>query len=402
MKTFFTYLKGDRVIWMITILLGLLSLVSVYSFTSILTSQHKNVSTEDYLFKHVVMLVTGILLMYYAHNLKFTYYSKLSKLAIWLAAILLLLTMFIGVSINSADRWIVIPFLGINFQTSDFAKLVLIIYVARMLAINQPFIHEFKKGVLPILIPVIVICALILPGNFSTAAMLFALCFVMMFFGRVQLKHLGLIVAVAVAGFLFLVLLAKVFPDLLPRLETWINRFFNWSESNPAEAWQINNAKGAIYHGGLTGVGPGNGTLKTILPQAYADFIFASFIEEFGIIGGVILVLLYLILFYRAIRIASKSEKVFGTFMVAGLGMHLLVQAFINMMVCTGLVPVTGQNMPLLSMGGTSTWFTCLSIGIILSVSRSVTVEVGETEKVKPKTSEEKTDEKNAEGYAVA
>ncbi|HLP11327.1 MAG TPA: FtsW/RodA/SpoVE family cell cycle protein [Flavobacteriales bacterium] len=402
MKTVFTYLKGDRVIWMITILLGLLSLVSVYSFTSILSTQHKNVSTEDYLFKHVFMLVTGILFMYYAHNMKFTYFSKLSKFAIWLAAILLVLTMFMGVSINSADRWLVIPILNINFQTSDFAKLVLIVYVARMLAINQPFIHDFKKGVLPILIPVVVICALILPGNFSTAAMTFMLCFIMMFFGRVSMKHLGLIVAVAIAGFLFLVLLAKVFPDLLPRLETWINRFFNWSESNPAEAWQINNAKGAIYHGGLTGVGPGNGTLKTILPQAYADFIFASFIEEFGMFGGIMLVMLYLILFYRAIRIASKSEKVFGTFMVSGLGLHLLLQAFINMMVCTGLVPVTGQNMPLLSMGGTSTWFTCLSIGIILSVSKAIEGEVVEKQQTKKNSAEEKANETNTEGYAVA
>jgi cell division protein FtsW len=401
-KTVFTYLKGDRVIWIITILLGLLSLVSVYSFTSILSNQHKNVSTEDYLFKHVFMLITGMVFMYYAHNMKFTYYSKLSKFAIWLAAILLVLTMILGVSINSADRWLVIPILNINFQTSDFAKLVLIIYVARMLAINQPFIDDFNKGVLPILIPIIVICGLILPGNFSTAAMTFMLCFIMLFFGRVRMQHLLIIVVAAIGLFLVMVLAAKLFPDLLPRLNTWINRFFNWTESNPAEAWQINNAKGAIFHGGLAGVGPGNGTLKTILPQAYADFIFASFIEEFGLFGGIILVMLYLILFYRAIRIASKSEKVFGTFMVSGLGLHLLLQAFINMMVCTGLVPVTGQNMPLLSMGGTSTWFTCLSIGIILSVSKATEAEVAEKEKVKKKAAEEKTNETNTEGYAVA
>lgn len=386
---------------MITIFLGLLSLVSVYSFTNILTLQHKNVSTEDYLFKHVFMLVTGMILMYYAHNLKFTYYSKLSKIGIWVAGILLLLTIFLGVSINSAGRWIVIPFINLNFQTSDFAKIALIIYVSRMLAINQPFIHDFKKGVLPILIPVILVCGLILPENFSTAAMMFMLCFIMMFFGRVSVKHLALIVATAIALFLFLVLLSKVFPDLLPRLDTWINRFFNWSDSNPAEAWQINNATGAIYNGSFLGVGPGNGTLKTILPQAYADFIFASFIEEFGLIGGSLLVLMYLILFYRTIRIASKSEKVFGTFMVVGLGLHLLVQAFVNMAVCTKLVPVTGQNMPLLSMGGTSTWFTCLSIGIILSVSRAVPDEVEEKVKTN-KSSENSGEEKTNEGYAVA
>ncbi len=339
--------------------------------------------------------------MYYAHNLKFTYYSKLSKFAIIIAGILLLLTIFLGVSINSAGRWIVIPFINLNFQTSDFAKIALIVYVARMLAINQPYIHDFKKGVLPILIPVILICGLILPENFSTAAMMFMLCFIMMFFGRVSIKHLALIVACAVGLFLFLVLLSKGFPNLLPRLDTWTNRFFNWSDSNPAEAWQINNASGAIYNGGFFGVGPGNGTLKTILPQAYADFIYASFIEEFGLIGGFTLIMAYLILFYRTIRIASKSEKVFGTFMVVGLGLHLLVQAFVNMAVCTKLVPVTGQNMPLLSMGGTSTWFTCLSIGIILSVSKELPNEVDE--KIKVNNASEKSEEKsNNEEYVVA
>lgn len=390
---------------MITILLGLLSLISVYSFTNILSIQHKNVSTEDYLFKHIIMLVTGFGLMYYAHNLKFTYYSTLSKIGIWAAVILLLLTMFIGVNINHAGRWIVIPFINQQFQTSDFAKIALIIYVARMLAINQPFIHDFKKGVLPIFIPVVIICGLILPENFSTAAMTFAICFIMMFFGRVQIQHLLLIVGIFVALFLFLVLMAKVMPGVLPRLETWVNRIIGFvdsgTEENPTDAWQLNNALGAIYNGGLAGVGPGNGVLKQTLPQAYADFIFASFIEEFGFFGGLGLMMLYLIFFYRTIRIASKSEKVFGTFMVAGLGLHLLMQAFINMMVCTKLAPVTGQNMPLLSMGGTSTWFTCLSIGIILSVSKSIQTEEDKDKAAKkPVTKEEQQDTK--EGYAVA
>jgi cell division protein FtsW len=220
-----------------------------------------------------------------------------------------------------------------------------------------------------------------------------------MFFGRVQMKHLFAIVGGAVAAFLLLVLIAKINPDILPRLSTWTNRFSNFKDANPQEAWQINNAMGAIFNGGFFGVGPGNGTLKTLLPQAYADFIYASFIEEFGFIGAIFLVMLYLMFFYRTIRIASKSEKVFGTFMVVGLGMHLLMQAFINMSVCTGLVPVTGQNMPLLSMGGTSTWFTCLSIGIILSVARSV----ADTEEEEVNVKENKKEDKNtSEDYAVA
>lgn len=390
MNSVFSYLKGDRVIWVIAILLGLLSLPSVYSFTNVLTSQHENASPEGYLIKHVVMLITGFMLMYYAHNVKFTYFSKLSKIAIWMAVILLLLTMVMGVTINSAGRWLVIPIINLNFQTSDFAKVALIIYVARTLAVNQPFIHDFKKGVLPILIPVAVVCGLILPQNFSTAAMMFMLCLVMMFFGRVQLKHLGLIVGGAVAAFMLLVLIAKINPDILPRLNTWWNRLFNYAAEDPKDAWQTNIATAAIYNGGFFGVGAGNGSLKTVLPEAYADFAYSSFVEEFGSFGGTILVLLFLVLFFRIIRIASKSEKVFGTFMVAGLGLQLLFQAFINMAVCTKLVPVTGQNIPLLSMGGTSTWFTCLSIGIILSVSRSYAEETLPTEP--KKKAKEKTD----------
>lgn len=391
---------------MITILLGLLSLVSAYSFTTILAIQHKNVTTEDYLFKQVVMVGLGFIIMYYAHTLKFTYYSTLSRLGMGLAVVLLLLTMLIGVNLNSAGRWITIPLINQQFQTSDFAKIAIIIYVARMLAINQAVIHDFKKGVLPILIPVLCISILILPENFSTAAMTFMICFIMMFFGRVSMKHLGLIIGIFVGIFLFMVLLAKVMPDLLPRLDTWTSRIFSWSsESDPTHSYQKDVAEAAIYNGRFMGVGPGNGTMKFNLPQSYADFIYASFIEEFGLPGGIVLMLFYLILFYRIIKIASKSEKVFGTFMVAGLGLHLLMQAFINMAVCTQLVPVTGQNMPLLSMGGTSTLFTCLSIGIILSVSRTVSETEQQKEEQKEKTKKQsvQAEQKNTEGdYAVA
>ena len=402
MKNVFTYLKGDRVIWMIAIFLGLLSLVSVYSFTSILTSQHREASTEGFLFKHAITLITGFVLMYYAHNLKYTSFSKLAKMLIWVSVILLFVTLVAGATINSAGRWLVIPIINQKFQTSDLAKIVLIIYVARMLAINQDKISDFKTGVLPILIPVGLVCALILPENFSTAAMLFGLCLIMMFFGRVPFKYIIAIVGGAIGIFLLLILMAKINPELLPRLETWTNRLMNYTSADPAEEWQINNAHGAIYNGGWFGQGPGNGDQKTILPQAYADFLFAAFIEEFGSIGGIGVLMLYLIFLFRTIKIASKSEKLFGTFMVVGLGLNLVFQAFVNMAVCTKLFPVTGQNMPLLSMGGTSTWFTCISIGIILSVSRSVQNEVKVEKNTPDSYRDEKIKEKEGEEYAVA
>ncbi len=369
MKTMFSYLRGDKVIWMITLVLILCSFVSVYSFTPILTQG--GLGTEGFLLKHVVMVLSGLVLMFYAHNVSFKYYSKISQLGIWAAIILLFVTLIAGVNINSAGRWLVIPIINQKFQTSDFAKIMLLIYVARMLSVNRDKLHSFKEGVLPILIPVVLVCGLILPENFSTAAMLFGLCLLMMFIGRVPIKHLALIVGVCVAALGLIGLLAIENPELLPRLDTWINRVTNFQEDDHRQQWQINNAMMAIDNGGMFGKGPGNGQLKHILPQAYADFVFASFIEEFGFIGGAFLLMLYLILLYRVVRIASLCEKNFGSLMAIGLCLNLVFMAFVNMAVCTRLVPITGQNMPLISMGGTSTWFTCISLGIILSVSRS-------------------------------
>jgi cell division protein FtsW len=389
LKSVFTYLKGDKVIWMITLILALLSLISVYSFTPILTYQHKGTDTESFLLKHVFALGTGFFLMFYAHNLKYTYYSRISQLFIWVAVGLLFLTLVAGVSVNSADRWLKIPFINLQFQTSDFAKIIMIMFIARMLVINREKLDDFKEGMLPILIPVGLICALILPANFSTAALTFLLVLIMFFIGQVPWRQIGIIVGSAVVGFLLLIALAKINPDLLPRLDTWMNRFSNHASEDPKEQWQINNAEMAIYNGKFFGTGPGNGQLKHALSQAYADFVFASFVEEFGLPGAVLLVLLFLIFFYRAIRIAIKCEKNFGSFLVMGLALNLLLQAIVNMAVCTKLLPVTGQNMPLISMGGTSTWFTCLSIGIILSVSRSVYQD------------EEVTTENNEEGNKV-
>lgn len=373
MQNLFTYLKGDKVIWMISIILILLSLISVYSFTPILTKG--DVGTESFLLKHVMMVVTGFAFMFYVHNINFKYFSKLSQILIWVSVILLFITMVAGVNLNNAERWLEIPGLGIRFQTSDFAKVVMIVFVARMLTVNKDKLDDFREGIVPILLPSGLIIGLILPQNFSTAGLLFGLLMLMFFVGKVPMKNIGLIVGGAVLAFLLMVAIAKVNPDLLPRLDTWVNRLFSFSNDDPAKNWQINNALKAIDNGGIFGQGPGNGQMKHIIPEAYADFVFASFVEEFGLIGGAVLVLLYLMLLFRAIRIAGKVESTFGSLLVIGLSLNLIFMALVNMLVCTDNMPVTGQNMPLISMGGTSTWFTCLSLGMILSVSRAAMEE---------------------------
>jgi len=311
-----------------------------------------------------------------------------------------------GVRINAAERWLEIPVLNIKFQTSDFAKVVLIVFVARMLTINRDKFHDFREGIVPILIPVGLVIGLIVTQNLSTAVLIFGLTLILFFIAKVPFKYIFGIVGGAIAAFGLMILLAKANPDLLPRLETWMNRFTSHSSEDPRKQWQINNAMMAIDNGGLLGKGPGNGQMKHIIPEAYADFVYASFIEEFGSMGGGVLLLMYMMLLFRGIRIASKCESVFGSLMVIGLCLNLVFMAFINMAVCTKIIPVTGQNMPLISMGGTSTWFTFISLGItfislgiILSVSRSVEEEV-----IKQEGNTVRTDlnEEKGGSYAVA
>jgi len=396
-RTFFTYLKGDKVIWMITLILSLFSLVSVYSFTPILARGDSG--TEGFLLKHVMMVFSGFVIMFYVHNINFKYYSRISQILIWVSVILLFVTLVAGVRINAAERWLEIPVLNIKFQTSDFAKVVLIVFVARMLTINRDKFHDFREGIVPILIPVGLVIGLIVTQNLSTAVLIFGLTLILFFIAKVPFKYIFGIVGGAIAAFGLMILLAKANPDLLPRLETWMNRFTSHSSEDPRKQWQINNAMMAIDNGGLLGKGPGNGQMKHIIPEAYADFVYASFIEEFGSMGGGVLLLMYMMLLFRGIRIASKCESVFGSLMVIGLCLNLVFMAFINMAVCTKIIPVTGQNMPLISMGGTSTWFTFISLGIILSVSRSVEEEV-----IKQEGNTVRTDlnEEKGGSYAVA
>ncbi len=377
---------------MIALILASVSLLSVYSAISSLAYKHYDGNTFYYLFKHGLMLSVGMLIMYYIHRVKFTYFSRISQMAIWVSVILLGLTLIFGANINDASRWLRIPIINQNIQPSDFAKIALITYVARVLSQKQDTIRNFREGVLPVLIPIGLICGLILPANFSTAVILFSVCLVLMFVGRVAIKHIALVVGAGVAGFALLLLLSGVFPDLLPRAETWKNRIVHFQDADDEANYQIDHAMMAIQAGGVFPNGPGHGDSRNYLPHPYSDMIYAFIIEEYGsILGGLGILLLYLILFFRAIRIAGKCEKSFGSLMVIGLTFSIVFQALVNMAVAVKLIPVTGQPLPLVSMGGTSTWLTCLALGMILSVSRAVDIP----EKAEPKTRKKRD-------YAVA
>jgi len=371
MNTVFQKLKGDRVIWMTVLFLGLISLLAVYSSISSLAFKREGGGTMHFLMKHGIMLVTGGVIMYYVSKQQFTIYSRLSQLLIGVMAVLLLLTLLLGSNINDASRWITIPIINQSFQTSDPAKVVLIVYLARVLGKNQGEEWTLREVLIKLMVPVGAICGLILPANFSTAAVLFAVCMIIMFIGQVPLKHMAVIVGAAVGMFALLLVLAKTTPGLLPRLDTWVGRIESFGVEDHDANYQVEHAKIAIASGGFLPNGPGSGTSRNFLPHPYSDMIYAFIIEEYGsILGGLGLLLLYLILLFRAVRIASTCAKPFGALAAIGLGLMLVMQAMINMAVAVNLVPVTGQPLPLVSMGGTSVWFTCLAIGIMLSVSR--------------------------------
>ncbi len=358
---------------MTALFLGLISLIAVYSSISSLAFKREGGSTLHFLFKHGLMLITGGVIMYYASKVKFGVYSRLAQLAIPVTAGLLLLTLLLGSNINDASRWITIPIINQSFQTSDLAKVVLIVYLARVLGKNHGIEWTLRDVMLKLMLPVGVICGLILPANFSTAALLFAVCFVLMFIGQVPLRHMALIVGAAVAVFVVLLLIANTKPGLLPRLDTWITRIESFGTQDSDANYQVEHAKIAIASGGLLPNGPGSGASRNWLPHPYSDMIYAFIIEEYGsILGGLGLLLLYQILLFRAVRIAGRCDKPFGSLVSVGLSLMLVMQAMVNMAVAVNLVPVTGQPLPLVSMGGTSVWFTCLAIGIVLSVSRSV------------------------------
>ncbi len=389
MKTFISQLRGDRTIWMVALFLGLISLLAVYSSISSLVV--KRGGSLHLLFKHAMMLVTGGVIMYYASQLRHTMYSRLSMLGFWPVVGLLGITLVFGSNINDASRWVEIPGIGISFQTSDLAKVVLIVYLARMLSKHAEELQTFRGVLLRLMIPIGAVCGLILPANFSTAALIFIVCLVLMFLGKVPLKWIGALVGLAIGGFVLLVGANEAFDlGVLPRVETWQARLENFGAADSEGNYQVEHAAIAIANGGmLPSNGPGGGESRNHLPHPYSDMIYAFIIEEYGsILGGIGLLLLYLILMRRSIKLAAKCEKPFGALVAVGLSFNLVLQAMVNMGVAVGLLPTTGQPLPLVSMGGTSIWFTCLAIGIVLSVSRSIeppTTESGTDAPRKPR-----------------
>ena len=379
MRQYLSYLKGDNVIWIITLLMLVFSLVSVYSFVPILVKIEGGTPFK-YLSKHAIYVFLGFLVMYWLHKRDPKYIGQFSKFGYVIAIGLLIFTLFFGAKVNDAGRWIRIPFVGLTFQSSDFAKLALIVYISKLLSIKKDVLDSWSKGFWPVFLPVIIIFLLIVKDNFSTAALLLLICLAIMFIGKVPISKL-MIVGVGVITLSFLAVLAhKALPDmnLLPRYQTWENRIFNKIE-NPDDVMsnsQSMNAELAIHNGSFLGQGVGDGKLKEDIPEAYADFYYASFVEEFGLVSAVFLILLYMILLYRIIRIALRSDKLFETYVCLGIGILILTQASINMLVCTGVFPVTGQNMPLLAMGGSALIMTCVAIGVVQSIAKTQVTEV--------------------------
>lgn len=369
MQVVYKYIKGDRVIWAVSLLLAIFSVLVVYSSIVTLAYKYQGGNTEYYLIKHAVILGIGFAIMYFAHKLNYKYYSRIAQIFLFLAIPLLLFTLLTGTSINNASRWLVIPVINQSFQTSDLAKLALIMFLARMLSRRQENIKDFNQAFVPIMIPVLIICGLILPANFSTAAMLFTTSLVLMFIGRINLAYIISLISIGVVCFgIFIAIVIN--SDYTGRVGTWKARVENFIEGDAQGNYQVEQSKIAIATGGIVGKGPGRSTQRNFLPQPYSDFIFATVIEEYGVLGGFVVLLLYLILLYRGIIIAKKAPRTFGSLLAIGLAFSLVFQAMINMAVAVNLFPVTGQPLPMVSMGGTSIWFTCLALGIILSVSR--------------------------------
>ena len=373
MKNILQYIQGDKAIWGVVGLLALFSFLPVYSASSNLAYLYGDGSTLPYLFKHFAHLVLGFAILYGVHKIPYHYFRGLSIIAVPVIILLLIITMAEGTTIEGANasRWIRVPFVGVTFQTSTLAGVVLMTYVARYLSRIKDKTVTFKETLLPLWAPVFIVLALILPANFSTTAIFFLMIVLLVFIGGYPLRYLGIILG---AGLIFLTLFvisAKAFPDLFPnRVDTWMSRIENFSDNKDTEAdYQIEKAKIAIASGGVTGLGPGKSVQKNFLPQSSSDFIYAIIVEEFGLLGGLFLMALYLFLLFRIVVVAHKSTSVFGKLLVIGVGLPIIFRAMINMAVAVELFPVTGQNLPLISSGGTSIWMTCLALGMILSVS---------------------------------
>ena len=370
MDWFVNKVKGDRIMWLIILLLSLISLLAVYSSTGTLAYKFQSGNTEYYILKHFMLLVFGLGFMYLAHLVNHTYYSKIALLLLYISIPLLVVTFVFGANINEAKRWLTLPIINVTFQTSDLAKLALIMYTARLLSRKQGNIKDFRSAFVPIMIPILLICGLIAPEDLSSAVVLFVTCILLMFIGRINLKHIFILVGAGIAGLGLIILLIIVLPEQ-GRLGTWQSRIESFLEHDK-QSYQTKQSKIAIAKGEFFGKGPGKSMQRNFLPHPYSDFIFAIIIEEYGLMGGAIIVLLYLAFLFRTIKIVIKSPKAFGALLALGLSLSIVIQAMVNMAVNVSLLPVTGLTLPFISMGGTSLIFTSMAVGIILSVSRNV------------------------------
>jgi cell division protein FtsW len=372
MDKLFKNIKGDLAIWAVVGFMAILSFLPIYSASTNLVYVANNGTTTFHLFKHAILLVFGFLIIYGVHKIPYKYFSGGSVLMLPLVILLLVYTLAKGTTIGGANasRWIQIPFIVIGFQTSTLAGLILMIYVSRYLAQNKDKVIVFKESMLKLWLPVAITLMLILPANFSTTAIIFSMTLLIVFIGGYPIKYIATVLGIGLMFLLLFVLTAKAFPGVLPnRVDTWISRVENFSNSDEVEGYQVEKAKIAIASGGIQGRGPGKSVQKNFLPQSSSDFIFAIIVEEFGLIGALVVILCYFFLLIRIIIASKKATTIFATLLIIGVGLPIIFQAIINMAVAVNLFPVTGQTLPLISSGGTSIWMTCLAIGIILSVT---------------------------------
>ena len=388
MKNVFRHIKGDKTIWAVVSLLALFSFLPVYSSSSNLAYLYGDGNTFKFLLKHLTHLILGFVILYGVHKVPYNYFKGLSVIALPIVIILLIITITQGVTIDGANasRWIRIPIVGVTFQSSTLASVVLLTYIARYLSKIKDNTITFKESVLPLWVPVFLVLTLILPANLSTAAIIFSMVIVLIFIGGYPVKYLLIILFTSLMFLSFFIVSAKAFPNVFPnRVDTWISRIDNFFDGEKTEAdYQIEKAKIAIASGGVTGLGPGKSIQKNFLPQSSSDFIYAIIVEEFGLVGSFTLMFLYMLLLFRFVIVAHKAETVFGKLLVIGVGLPIVFVALINMAVAVEIFPVTGQTLPLISSGGSSIWMTCLAIGMILSISAKREVEKTETYEENP------------------
>ena len=395
--------KGDKVIWAIVILLTMVSILVIYSSVGSL-AYRMNKSAESYLLRQIGYIILGIIIIYYAHRVNYTLYSRMASILFVISVPLLLYTLKYGSHINDASRWIKLPIIQLTFQTSDLAKLALFMYMSRILSRRQNVIKDFKKGFLPLIIPVGIICMLIAPANLSTAILIGGIGLLLMFIGRVSVRHIMMVVGLALIPLMFLVSVASHYYDKqeqvsedLPailsvgRIPTWVKRMqeFMYSDKKADASYQVQQAKIAIASGGIFGKGPGKSEQRNFLPHPYSDFIYAIIIEEYGLAGGAVILLIYLLFLFRSIKLFQRCPYAFGAFLAVALSFTLVIQAMVNMAVNVNLFPTTGVTLPLVSMGGSSLLFTCFSIGIILSVARNVENAEGKNAELATQQTEE-------------